>query len=55
MITNTDCLSVKFGAPADYGYGAVYGNPVAIAYYNNNRNWFEIYLVHLCRSKFNKK
>ncbi|OPZ01948.1 MAG: TonB-dependent Receptor Plug Domain protein [Bacteroidetes bacterium ADurb.BinA395] len=35
--TNIDAYPVKFGSPQDYGFGAVYANPVAIAYYNNNK------------------
>lgn len=34
---NTDAYPVKFGSPQDYGFGAVYANPVAIAYYNNDQ------------------
>jgi TonB-linked SusC/RagA family outer membrane protein len=35
--TNTTAYPVDFGAPQKYGFGAVYANPVAIAYYNNNK------------------
>lgn len=35
--TNTDAYPVQFGSPQDYGYGAVYANPVAIGYYNNSK------------------
>lgn len=37
--TNTDAYPVNFGAPQDYGYGNSYANPVAIAYYNNDREY----------------
>ncbi|MDD3078746.1 MAG: TonB-dependent receptor [Paludibacter sp.] len=35
--SNTDAYPVDFGAVQNYGYGNSYGNPVAIAYYNNNK------------------
>jgi TonB-linked SusC/RagA family outer membrane protein len=35
--TNTAAYPVKFGSPQQYGFGAVYANPMAIAYYNNNQ------------------
>lgn len=35
--TNTDAYPVDFGSPQDYGYATAYANPVAIAYYNNNK------------------
>lgn len=36
---NTKAFPVNFGAPQDYGYGNSYANPVAIAYYNNNKEF----------------
>jgi TonB-linked SusC/RagA family outer membrane protein len=36
--TNTEAYPVKFGAPQKYGFGNQYGNPVATAYYNDNRD-----------------
>jgi len=35
--TNTDAYPVKFGSPQKYGFGNQYGNPVAAAYYNDNK------------------
>lgn len=35
--SNTAAYPVKFGSAQMYGFGAAYGNPVAAAYYNNNR------------------
>ena len=35
--TNTDAYPVRFGSPQKYGFGNQYGNPVATAYYNNNK------------------
>ncbi len=35
--TNTDAYPVKFGSPQTYGFGNQYGNPVAAAYYNDDK------------------
>lgn len=35
--SNSAAYPVKFGAPQQYGFGNSYGNPVATAYYNNNK------------------
>ncbi|MEA4981591.1 MAG: TonB-dependent receptor [Paludibacter sp.] len=35
--TNTAAYPVRFGAPQTYNFGNQYGNPVASAYYNNNK------------------
>jgi TonB-linked SusC/RagA family outer membrane protein len=35
--TNTDAYPVLFGSAQTYGFGNEYGNPVAIAYYNNSQ------------------
>ncbi len=35
--TNTAAYPVLFGSPQQYGFGNQYGNPVATAYYNNNK------------------
>jgi len=35
--SNTAAYPVKFGTPQKYGFGNQYGNPVALAYYNNNK------------------
>jgi TonB-linked SusC/RagA family outer membrane protein len=35
--TNTSAYPVKFGSPQQYGFGAVYANPMAIAYYNDDK------------------
>ncbi|MDR2585109.1 MAG: TonB-dependent receptor [Prevotellaceae bacterium] len=34
---NTDAYPVAFGSPQMYGFSNTYGNPFAVAYYNNNR------------------
>ena len=34
---NTAAYPVDFGSPQSYGFGNSYGNPMATAYYNNNR------------------
>ena len=34
---NTAAYPVKFGSPQQYGFGNQYGNPLATAYYNNNK------------------
>ena len=35
--TNTGAYPVLFGSPQQYGFGNQYGNPVATAYYNNQK------------------
>lgn len=35
--TNLAAYPVKFGSPQQYGFGAVYANPMAIAYYNDDK------------------
>jgi len=35
--TNTAAYPVLFGSPQQYGFGNQYGNPLAEAYYNNNK------------------
>ncbi|MCE5330744.1 MAG: TonB-dependent receptor [Bacteroidales bacterium] len=35
--TNTAAYPVLFGSPQTYGFGNQYGNPVAAAYYNNDK------------------
>jgi len=35
--TNTEAYPVKFGSPQKYGFGNQYGNPMAAAYYNDNK------------------
>lgn len=35
--TNTDAYPVSFASPQKYGFGNQYGNPVAAAYYNDNK------------------
>lgn len=35
--TNTAAYPVLFGSPQQYGFGNQYGNPVATAYYNNQK------------------
>lgn len=35
--TNADAYPVKFGSPQKYGFGNQYGNPVAAAFYNDNK------------------
>jgi len=35
--TNTDAYPVRFGSPQKYGFGNQYGNPVAAAYYNDDK------------------
>lgn len=35
--TNSAAYPVKFGSPQQYGFGAVYANPMAIAYYNDDK------------------
>jgi len=35
--TNADAYPVKFGSPQKYGFGNQYGNPVAAAYYNDDK------------------
>lgn len=34
---NTDAYPVNFDSPQLYGFGNSYGNPIAFAYYNNNK------------------
>jgi TonB-linked SusC/RagA family outer membrane protein len=35
--TNANAFPVKFGSPQKYGFGNQYGNPVAAAYYNDDK------------------
>lgn len=35
--TNTEAYPIRFGSPQKYGFGNQYGNPVATAYYNDNK------------------
>jgi TonB-linked SusC/RagA family outer membrane protein len=35
--TNIDAYPVRFGSPQKYGFGNQYGNPVAAAYYNDDK------------------
>jgi TonB-linked SusC/RagA family outer membrane protein len=35
--TNENAFPVKFGSPQKYGFGNQYGNPVAAAYYNDDK------------------
>lgn len=35
--TNTEAYPIRFGSPQKYGFGNQYGNPLATAYYNDNK------------------